>query len=52
MAGCCARAAATSHAVDEPTIPLMKSRRRIVFPKTTPITCGLFQAFAIGEMGV
>jgi hypothetical protein len=30
--GCCAPAA-SGHAVADPTIPLMKSRRRIAFPK-------------------
>jgi hypothetical protein len=33
IAGCCARAAASGQAAAEPTIPLMKPRRRIAFSK-------------------
>src|SRR6516164_9398634 len=49
---CCARAA-SGHAMAEPVTTLMKSRRRIAFPKagTTPIRTGLQQGFAINEMG-
>jgi hypothetical protein len=49
--GCCARAA-NDHATADPEIPLMKSRRRIAFPRpgTTP-TMQLQQGFAASEMG-
>src|SRR6516164_2857625 len=48
---CCARAA-SGQATADPTIPLMKSRRRIACPglRTTP-TMGLQQEFATGGMG-
>src|SRR6516164_2105334 len=49
---CCARAASV-HAAAEPTITLMKSRRRIASPKagTTPTRTRLQQGFATGGMG-
>ena len=49
--GCCARAA-SGQAATEPTVTLMKSRRRIALTKagTTPIRMRLQQGFAIGEM--
>ena len=52
IVGCCAPAASGQAAAD-PAITLMKSRRRIAFPKagTTPIGTRLQQGFAPGEMG-
>ena len=49
---CCERAA-NGHVMAEPAITVMKSRRRIAFPKagTTPIKTRLQQGFAIDEMG-
>src|SRR3974377_1745904 len=49
---CCARAA-SGQAVAEPTITLMKSRRRIAFPEawTTPNRTRLQQGFATDEIG-
>jgi hypothetical protein len=49
----CAPAVNGKAATAEPPIPLMKSRRRIAFPKagTTPIRTRLQQGFAIDEMG-
>src|SRR5215467_1809201 len=49
---CCA-CAASGHATADPAIPVMKSRRRIAFPKagTTPIRTRLQQGFATDEMG-
>jgi hypothetical protein len=45
--------AASGHAAADTAITLMKSRRRIAFPKagTTPIKTRLQQGFATGEMG-
>jgi hypothetical protein len=45
--------AATGEAITAPTVALMKSRRRIAFPKagTTPIKTRLQQGFATSEMG-
>jgi hypothetical protein len=52
IVGCCAPAASGQAAAD-PTITLMKSRRRIAFPKaeTAPIRTRLQQGFVIDEMG-
>ena len=52
FAGCCARTPSGQLAA-EPTITLMKSRRRIGLPKagTTPIRTRLQQGFATGGMG-
>jgi hypothetical protein len=52
IAGCCARAT-SGHAVVEPAIPFMKSRRRIAFPKagTSLIRTRLQQGFAERGMG-
>jgi hypothetical protein len=49
---CCARAA-SGQAAPEPTITLMKSRRRIAFTEagTTPTRTRLHQGFAPREMG-
>ena len=49
---CCARAV-SGHTAADPAITVMKSRRRIAFPKagTTPIKTRLQQGFAIDEMG-
>jgi hypothetical protein len=48
---CCARAA-SGHTTVDPAINLMKSRRRIAFPKTgtSPTRTRLQQGFAIDEM--
>src|SRR5215472_16541914 len=53
FAVCCCARAASGHEVAEPTITLMKSRRRIALPKagTTPTRTRLQQGFATGEMG-
>jgi hypothetical protein len=57
MTVCCARAA-SGHAAAEPTITVMKSRRRIAFSKAHDRAdyClqgpELQQGFATGEMGV
>jgi hypothetical protein len=50
--GCCAFAA-SGQAMADPAILLMRSRRRIAFPKaeTAPIRTRLQQGFAIDEMG-
>ena len=49
---CCARAV-SGHAAADPTITLMKSRRRIAFTKagTTPNRTRLQQGFTTGGMG-
>jgi hypothetical protein len=53
MAGCCARAA-SGHAVADPAITLMKSRRRIAFSKAQDCAdyrSRLHQGFVASEIG-
>jgi hypothetical protein len=53
FAGCCARAT-SGHAMAEPAATLMKSRRRIVFPRAQTARLGfqLQQDFVTGGMGL